>query len=67
MTNLEAVPKADEVEKTNTEGSVSVEDIASCDALLARYKDIKYETARVMGFSALGSKEVAYEVANSRH
>ena len=43
---------------------VSAEDMASYDAMLGSYEGIKYEIARIMGFSALGSKEAAYEVAN---
>ena len=43
---------------------VSKEELASYEAMLASYEGIKYEIARIMGFSALGSKEAAYELAN---
>ncbi len=37
---------------------------AMYDTLLASYEGVKYEIANVMGFSALGINESAYEIAN---
>ncbi len=43
---------------------VSEEELVSYEAMLTSYEGIKYEIARIMGNSALGNKEVAYEIAN---
>ncbi len=43
---------------------VTDEDMASYEAMLQSYEGIKYETALLMGFSALGDKDEAYAIAN---
>lgn len=40
------------------------EELESYEAMLTSYEGIKHEIANIMGNSALGSKEVAYEIAN---
>ena len=43
---------------------VTDEEMASYEAMLTSYEGIKYETASLMAFSALGDKDSAYAIAN---